>query len=74
MRTIPSVNNSGLGELKMLYVIDTHAFVWYMNGTLPPVDDTFKSAEKGESTLFIPTIVLAEDYCKKSKEIKFEMH
>ena len=45
----------------MLYVIDTHAFVWYINGTLPPVDDTFKSAEKAESTLFVPTIFLAED-------------
>lgn len=47
--------------LKMLYVTDTHAFVWYIHGTLPElIDDIFKSAEKGESTLFIPTIVLAE--------------
>ncbi len=45
----------------MLYVTDTHALVWYIHGTLPkPVDTIFKSAEKGESTLFIPTIVLAE--------------
>lgn len=44
----------------MLYVVDTYTFVWYINGTLPPVDDTFKSAEKAESTLFVPTI-LAED-------------
>lgn len=40
---------------------DTHAFLWYIHGTLPKVvDDVFQSAEKGESTLFIPTIVLAE--------------
>ncbi|MBU7045237.1 MAG: PIN domain-containing protein [Theionarchaea archaeon] len=45
----------------MLYVTDTHAFLWYIHGTLPEgVDSIFKSAEKGESTLFIPTIVLAE--------------
>jgi hypothetical protein len=31
--------------LKMLYVTDTHALVWYINGTLPKVvDDIFKSA------------------------------
>jgi predicted nucleic acid-binding protein len=45
----------------MLYVIDTHALVWYLDGTLPkPINDIFESAENGESTLFIPTIVLAE--------------
>jgi predicted nucleic acid-binding protein len=45
----------------MLYVTDTQALVWYLNGTLPKaVDDIFKSAENGESTLFIPTVVLAE--------------
>jgi PIN domain nuclease of toxin-antitoxin system len=42
-------------------VTDTHALVWYINGTLPRVvDDIFKSAENGESTLFIPTVVLVE--------------
>jgi len=47
--------------LKMLYVTDTHAFVWYIVNTLPEkIDKTFKSAEKGESIIFIPTIVLAE--------------
>jgi predicted nucleic acid-binding protein len=45
----------------MLSVTDTHPFLWYMHGTLPEkVDNIFKSAEKGESTLSIPTIVLAE--------------
>ncbi len=45
----------------MLYVADTHAFVWYILGKLPErVDIIFKSAETGNSTIFIPTIVLAE--------------
>ncbi|MGD2250472.1 MAG: PIN domain-containing protein [Candidatus Methanofastidiosia archaeon] len=40
---------------------DTHALVWYILDTLPEaVDKVFKSAEKGESTIFIPTIVVAE--------------
>ena len=45
----------------MLYVTDTHALVWYILDTLPEaVDSVFTSAEKGESTIFVPTIVLAE--------------
>lgn len=45
----------------MLYVTDTHALVWYILDTLPEaVDNVFTSAERGESTIFVPTIVLAE--------------
>ena len=45
----------------MLYVTDTHPFIWYLAGKLPPnVDEVFTSAEKGEAVIFIPTIVLAE--------------
>ena len=45
----------------MLYVTATHALVWYIPGELhDKVDEIFKSAEAGESTIFIPTIVLAE--------------
>lgn len=45
----------------MLYVADTHALIWYLIGTLPKeVDNIFQSAEKGESIIYIPTIVLAE--------------
>jgi len=47
--------------IKTLYVTDTHAFIWYLLDNLPKkVDDIFKSVEKGESTIFVPTIVLAE--------------
>ena len=47
--------------IKMLYVTDTHAFIWYLLDNLPKkVDDIFKSVEKGESTIFVPTIVLVE--------------
>ena len=45
----------------MLYVTDTHAFVWYLVDRLPEkVNKIFKSVEKGESTIFIPIIVLTE--------------
>ena len=45
----------------MLYVTDTHPFIWYLAGKLPSkIDEIFTSAEKGESIIFIPTIVLAE--------------
>ena len=44
--------------IKTLYVTDTHAFIWYLLDNLPKkVDDIFKSVEKGESTIFVPTIV-----------------
>jgi len=47
--------------IKTLYVTDTHAFIWYLLDNLPKkVDDIFKSVEKGESTIFVPTIVLVE--------------
>lgn len=43
------------------YVTDTHPFVWYILGEIPKgVEDVFISSERGESTIFIPTIVLAE--------------
>jgi predicted nucleic acid-binding protein len=45
----------------MLYVSDTHALIWYTTGRLPKSTDmVFRSAEIGQSTIFIPTIVLAE--------------
>ena len=40
---------------------DTHAFVWYILEKLSErVDKRFESVETGSSTIFIPTIVLAE--------------
>jgi PIN domain nuclease of toxin-antitoxin system len=45
----------------MLFVTDTHPLVWYVLGELPErVDEIFKLAEAGKSSIFIPTIVLAE--------------
>ena len=45
----------------MFYVTDTHPFIWYLAGRLPAkVDRIFESAEKGESIIFVPTVVLAE--------------
>lgn len=47
--------------LKMRYVIDTHALIGYIEDRLPGrIDKIFESAEKGNSTIFVPTIVLSE--------------
>lgn len=58
----------------MLYVTDTHALVWYIIGKLHDnVDAVFKSAETGEVTIFIPTIVLAEClYLVENEKIKLD--
>ncbi|MGB9631327.1 MAG: hypothetical protein ACP5JF_02960 [Candidatus Methanodesulfokora sp.] len=41
----------------MLYVTDTHALVWYIINKLPKrVDSIFRSAERGEATIYIPTV------------------
>ena len=46
--------------LKMLYVTDAHAlFGTYLIHSLKE-STKCKSAERGESTIFVPTIVLAE--------------
>lgn len=58
----------------MYYVTDTHAFIWYLHGKLPNrVDKVFSSAEKGESIIFIPTMVLAEClYLVENGKIKLD--
>lgn len=45
----------------MSYVVDTVAFVKYLQDELPPAaDKIFKSAERGEEVLLMPHIVLGE--------------
>lgn len=60
----------------MIFVADTHALVKYLLGILPKkADDVFRSSEKGETAIFIPTIVLAECYYliqDKTIELDFE--
>ena len=45
-------------------------------GKLPPrVDEVFRSAEKGESVIFIPTVVLAEClYLVENKKIELDFN
>ncbi len=46
-----------------MFVADTHALVRYLLGNLPSkADEVFRSSERGEVVIFIPTIVLAECY------------
>lgn len=45
----------------MSYVVDTVAFVKYLQDELPPkADKIFKAAERGKGVLFVPHIVLGE--------------
>lgn len=45
----------------MLYVADTHAFLYYLLNRLPAeANKAFTEAEKGRATVLVPTIVLAE--------------
>ncbi len=45
----------------MSYVVDTVAFVKYLQDELPPsIDKVFKAAERGEEILFVPHIVMGE--------------
>ena len=45
----------------MIYVADTHAWIFYLLNRLPKkVDEIFSEAELGRAVIFIPTIVLAE--------------
>lgn len=43
------------------YVVDTHAWVYYLLNELPDgADKAFYEAERGNAIIYIPTIVLAE--------------
>ncbi len=59
----------------MFYVTDTHPLVWYIvdKKLKHDVDNIFSGAEKGECTLFIPTIALAEiRYLSEHKKIELD--
>ncbi len=46
-----------------LYVVDTHALIWYLLGDKklsPAALSIFRAAERGDTRLLIPVIVLAE--------------
>lgn len=60
--------------IKMFYVTDTYPLVWYMAEKLPQeVDKVFESAEKEDSVIYIPTIVLAEClYLKENEKIELD--
>jgi PIN domain nuclease of toxin-antitoxin system len=62
----------------MYYVADTHAFVWYLTDDSRlsrKARNAFESAEKGESVIIVPAIVLLEciDIADKKKvKVSFE--
>jgi predicted nucleic acid-binding protein len=62
----------------MIYVADTHPFLWYLSGDKrlgKAVKLVFDEAEDGNATIAIPTIVLAESLHILEKEraaVKFK--
>ena len=47
----------------MIYVTDTHGLIWFLSESKSlsnKAREIFENSEKGESTIVIPTIVLAE--------------
>lgn len=56
--------------IEPLYVIDTHALIWYLRGDdrLSPLAQViFRAAERGQTLLIIPVIVMAELYFANAK-------
>src|SRR5690348_5794207 len=54
-----------MARVETLYVIDTHALYWWLttDGKLSDrANEIFDAAERGETLLIIPAIVLAELY------------
>ncbi len=60
----------------MTYVADTHAFLWYLAEDKrlgSSARQIFDSAERGEATIFVPTIVLAESlHILEKKRVKLQ--
>ncbi len=55
----------------MIYVTDTHSFLWYLSGDKrlgKGAKSVFDKAENGDATIVIPTIVLAESLYILEKE------
>ncbi len=56
---------------EMIYVTDTHSFLWYLSEDKKlskTAKSVFDEAEKGNATIVIPTIVLAESLHILEKE------
>lgn len=60
-----------------MYVTDTHAFLWYLTGDErlgKRAKEAFVEADKGEATVIVPAIVLAESLFiaeKHNADVKF---
>jgi PIN domain nuclease of toxin-antitoxin system len=57
-------------NFEALYVVDTHALIWYLLGD-PKLSITalaiFRAAEQGNARLLLPAIILAELYYANAK-------
>ncbi|MDX2076223.1 MAG: PIN domain-containing protein [bacterium] len=56
--------------LEPLYVVDTHALIWYLlrdSKLSQTALDVFRGAERGETLLIISVVVLAEFYYANAK-------
>lgn len=52
-------------QIQPLYVVDTHALIWYLTNDKklsPKASLVFAAAERGQTLLIVPAIVMAELY------------
>lgn len=64
------MTNSTPTTIESLYVVDTHALIWYLLGDKKLSKHAlaiFQAAERGETRLLLPAIVLAELYFANAK-------
>lgn len=61
--------------LEKLYVIDTHVLIWYLTDATKltkPAMEILDAAQRGETLIIIPAIVIAEMYFANVKKRLFE--
>lgn len=69
------MTSSTLTSIEPLYVVDTHALIWYLLGDKKlsrQALSIFQAAERGETRLLLPAIVLAELYFSNVKNKWFK--
>jgi PIN domain nuclease of toxin-antitoxin system len=62
--------SSPLLRIEPLYVVDTHALIWYLQGSHrlgPQAHAVFQAAELGQTRILVSAIVLAEMYYVNQK-------
>ncbi len=71
------MTSSSAARIEPLYVVDTHALIWYLTGDIKlsaRALSILRAAEHGNTQLILPAIVLAEMYYANAKNKWFESY